>query len=889
MVQFMNARRQPCLRTIARTIVVAFALVPGGPAWAEPGFSFATAPGKLPKTVVPTHYAIELEPDLDRLTIAGTEVIDIEVREPTGRIVLNALNLTLTRAAIETTRQNAAITIDRASETATLSFAQPLSAGAYKLRVDFTGVINKFGRGLFVTDYKTAQGGKRMLASHLEPADARRIFPSFDEPAFKATFALTVTLPRAFTAISNMPVAHEEPVTPTLKQVTFAATPRMSSYLFALAAGEFERLSGQADGTTVSVVTVAGKSAQGRFALDSAVELLHYFNDYFGLKYPLPKLDLIALPGGFGGAMENWGAVTFFESLLLFDPATGAESARRRIFAVVAHELAHQWFGNLVTMGWWDNLWLNEGFASWMERKAAEQLYPQWQAWLNGSAGKQRVLDIDARRTSRPLQRPVANESEAMAAFDAITYGKGQALIRMIENWLGERTFRDGIRRYLSEHAYGNTTTADLWRALEAASGQPVASVAGTFTEQAGVPLVRGEAACIGGEQRITLRQERFSIRDPNAATRRWQIPVTIGALRALRPSETVLLQDQPKEVTAGACGEPVKLNFGDIGYYRVQYDDASRAALARSLRLMSAADRLNLLADAWAMVEASRAPPSSYFELIEEIGADDSSAVWEQVIAVLSRLDRLERGRPEHAAFRAYARGKLRPAFDRLGWDGPEGDDAPLLRARLIRTLGEIGDPDVLAEARRRFDALARDGASPRPALREPVIALAGLAADRATYDALIARARNASDASERVRFYLAAASARDPALASETLARTLTDELPANLIGRTISAVAEAGEQPELALGFVLKNFDALANRQGPTFRTTFVSNFMTVFSDAARAEELKNFAPAHATSGGRIVAARAIETIMTKAEFKADVLPAIDDWIKARGAKD
>ncbi len=428
-----------------------------------------------------------------------------------------------------------------------------------------------------------------------------------------------------FLAVSNMPVASEEPVTPTLKQVSFATTPKMSSYLFALAAGEFERLSGQADGVTVSVVTTAGKSAQGRFALDTAIDLLQYFNEYFGVKYPLPKLDLIAVPGGFGGAMENWGAITFFEGLLLFDPAVSPDTAKRGIFTYVAHEIAHQWFGNLVTMGWWDNLWLNEGFASWMEKKAAEHFYPQWQVWLNGGSRKQRVLDTDARRTSHPIQQPVANESEAMAAFDTITYGKGQALIRMIENYLGERAFRDGIRQYMTAHAYGSTTTADLWRALEAASGKPVASVAGTFTEQAGVPLIRGEAACVGEEQRLTLRQERFTIHDPNAAPQRWQVPVTIGPLRALRPSETVLVQGEPVEVAAGRCGEPVKLNFGDIGYYRVQYDDASRAALAKSLPLMSPADRLNLVADAWAMVEAGRAPPASFFELVEEIGSDDS------------------------------------------------------------------------------------------------------------------------------------------------------------------------------------------------------------------------------------------------------------------------
>ena len=502
-------------RAASRAVATAIALIAVSAVAAEPIHSFDATPGKLPKTVVPRHYAIELAPDLDRLTLAGAEVVDIDVREPTARLVLNAVNMTLAAASIDDEAQSAEIALDAAAETATLTFPQPLAAGPHRLRIGFTAQINKFGRGLFSIDYPTGNGSKRMLSSHLEPADARRIFPCWDEPAFKATFALTVTVPRAFLAVSNMPVAQEEPVTPDLKQVSFLPTPKMSSYLFVLTAGELERLSAQADGVAIGVVTTAGKREQGRFALDSAVGLLRYFNDYFGVKYPLPKLDLIALPGGYGGAMENWGGITFFESRLLFDPAASAATARRGIFIVLAHEMAHQWFGNLVTMAWWDNLWLNEGFASWMEAKAAEHFHPRWQTWLNGNGQKQFAMNLDARRSAHPIQQPVANETEAMAAFDGITYSKGQALIRMLESYLGEDVFRAGIRSYMADHAYGNTTTADLWRALELASGKPVATIAAAFTEQAGVPLIVAEATCAGDEQRIRLRQERFSVNDP--------------------------------------------------------------------------------------------------------------------------------------------------------------------------------------------------------------------------------------------------------------------------------------------------------------------------------------------------------------------------------------
>jgi aminopeptidase N len=878
---------------LAATIVLAL-LLPGK-AVAEPGYSFDTTPGKLPKTVVPLHYAIELTPDLASLALAGAEVVDIEVREPTARVTLNAVNMTLGVATIDDDAQRAEVALDGATETATLTFAQPLTAGAHRLRITFTARINAFGRGLFFVDYPTDKGVKRMLSSQLEPADARRIFPCWDEPAFKATFALTVTVPRTFLAVGNMPVTREEPVAPDLKQVAFAPTPKMSSYLFVFAAGELERLTAETDGVTVGVVTTAGKREQGRFALENAVKLLDYYNDYFGVKYPLPKLDLIAVPGGFGGAMENWGGITFFESRLLFDPSTNADTARRGIFSVLAHEMAHQWFGDLVTMGWWDNLWLNEGFASWMQEKAAEHFYPQWQTWLNGYGQKQYAMALDARRTSHPIQQPVADHSEANAAFDGITYNKGQALIRMLESYLGESAFADGIRKYMAAHAYGNTTTADLWQALESAAGKPVTGIAASFTEQDGVPLIVAETSCNSDTQRMTLRQDRFAIvpaLSSPAGTqptilppRTWQVPISVGPLQATRPAENLLLQGST-EIAAGSCGEPVKVNRGDVGYYRVEYGPNSRAALAKSLALMTPDDRVNFLADSWALVQAGRAEPPSYLALIGQISGDDRRAVWDQVIGTLTALNRLSRDRAERPALQGYARARLRPLLDRLGWDagGSGDDDNTLLRASLISALGEFGDEDVLAEARRRFAAFLQNPQSLPNALRDPVAHLVGISADRGSYDTLLALARKSTVTNERLRYYYAAASARDATLARATLALTLTDELPNTIVGGVINAVAASGEQADLAWEFVQQNFDALAAKQGPSFRDAFVASFMTNFSDDAHAAELKRFAPAQASSGGRVMTARALETIAISADLKTRALPAVEAWIKA-----
>jgi aminopeptidase N len=658
----------------------------------------------------------------------------------------------------------------------------------------------------------------------------------------------------------------------------------MSSYLLALTAGELERLTGDVDGVAVSVITTRGKREQGRFALASAIDLLRYFNDYFGVKYPLPKLDLIAVPKGHVSAMEHWGAVTFREDRLLLDPASGGP-ARRAIFRIVAHELAHQWFGNLVTMSWWDNLWLNEGFATWMEAKATEHFHPRWQTWLDDNEQKQTAMSSDARGTAHPIHQPVADESEASEMFDNITYNKAAAVVRMLEGYVGEAAFRAGLRQYMLAHAYGNTTGGDLWQALEASSGKPVEAVAAAFIRQRGVPLVIAEATCAGDEQRVALRQQRFTIRQPNAPSAGWQVPVVIGRPATSAPSETFVLNDQPKVVAAGRCGEPVKLNLGDIGYYRVEYDAETRTALAKAMHLLSPADRVSMLADAWALVEAGRAAPSSYLDLVERIASNDSPAVWAQIIRTLKEIDRLQRDRPERAAFQSYARARLRPVLGRMAWDGPnnDGDGAGMLRPTLIRLLGELGDEDVLAEARRRFAAFLQDPRSLRQGLRDAVIHLVGVGADRSTYDMLLSLARTSADAASRERYYLAAASARDPALARQTLTLTLSNDVPASIVGKMISAVAWEGEQAEAAWAFLQKNIGALAERQGSSFRSDYVARFMKNFSNGRKAADLAGFAPVQATAGGRAAAKRAEEDIRFAADFKARALPAIDAWIR------
>ncbi|PYJ16951.1 MAG: aminopeptidase, partial [Verrucomicrobia bacterium] len=445
---------------------------------AEKPFSFNETLGKLPKEVIPVEYSIRIVPDIDRFVFTGMETVKLSVRSPVRQLVLNALELEITEASIDDMAlPKSAIHINKEKELLTLALPSDLTLGDHTLALRFEGKINEAGQGLFYMHYQEQGSGatKLMLGTQFEATDARRFFPCWDEPAFRARFQLTTVVLENWLAVSNMPVESEKKVDGG-KEVRFAATPSMSSYLNVFVAGELDSIESRVGSTQIRVITTKGKAELGRYALEATAQILQYYNDYFGVPYPLPKLDQIALPGGFGGAMENWGGITYYESALLFDPKNSSAETKQNIYEVLAHEMAHQWFGDLVTMAWWDNLWLNEGFASWMGSKCTAHFNPQWEVWLRRESprdptrrvgiAKEAAMEGDARSTTHPIQQFIATEAEANSAFDDITYKKGQSFLRMLESFLGEDVFRDGIRRYITAHKYSNSTTADLWNAL---------------------------------------------------------------------------------------------------------------------------------------------------------------------------------------------------------------------------------------------------------------------------------------------------------------------------------------------------------------------------------------------------------------------------------------
>jgi aminopeptidase N len=696
---------------------------------AEAKFDFASTPGKLPKGVRPAEYSIRIAPDLQKLTFAGSETVKLHAEKPVAKLVLNALEMEIASASLDgRPLSEKAIALDETAQTLTLNLPDQLTEGHHELALAFSGKINAQGQGLFYARYQEQGTNEKkvMVGTQFEATDARRMFPCWDEPSFRARFQLTVVVPENFTAVSNMPVEGEEKV-PGGKEVRFSTSPSMSSYLVVLVAGELDSIAAEKDGVKLRVVTTKGKAEMGRYALESAARILQYYNDYFGVPYPLPKLDLIAIPGGFGGAMENWGGITYYESVLLFDPENSSTETKQAIFAVVAHEMAHQWFGDLVTTAWWDNLWLNEGFASWMGSKCTDHFNPEWNEWLRRNVPrdpsrrigfpKDTAMQSDARSTVHPVQQPIATEAEAGSAFDEITYRKGQSIIRMLESFLGEEVFRDGIRKYIAAHKYSNTTTADLWQALTEVSGKPVGEIAPGWTEQPGFPLVRVERE----KNTIKLTQERFTVHFPDPPAIQWQIPLTY--LTEDQPATNgFLLREKSASLPNELPGDKaIKFNVEDAGYYRVEYDSASWDLLVAQVGRLSEADRVNLLIDAWALVEADRAPLSHYLGLVDRVVSDDQVAVYDQIINTLAFINRLLAGDPARPRFQQYARAILRPAFDRVGWDAKPGESSNMmiLRGCLIRGLGLLNDSDVIAGCRSRFDGFPADPTTVPPAAK--------------------------------------------------------------------------------------------------------------------------------------------------------------------------
>ena len=849
----------------------------------------ADATTQLPRDVRPTHYEVAVVPHADTLGFEGKATITLDVLEPTDRIVLNAIDMTFPSATLAPASGGAAlpapkVAIDASAQTATFTFAQPLAVGSYRLALDYTGRIGTQANGLFAIDYDTPAGKKRALYTQFENSDARRFIPSWDEPNYKATFALTATVPAAQMAVSNMPAAETTDLGNGLKRVRFAPSPKMSTYLLFFGLGDFDRATTMADGVEVGVVTQKGKADQSKFALDSAAAVLKEYNDYFGVPYPLPKLDNIASPGRsqFFSAMENWGAIYTFEYAQLLDPGISTQRDMQNVFTTAAHEIAHQWFGDLVTMSWWDDLWLNEGFASWMEGRTTEKLHPEWNTALSAVGVREAAMGRDAVATTHPVVQHVETVEQASQAFDSITYSKGEAVIRMLEAYVGSDAWRDGVRKYIKAHAYGNSVSDFLWQAVDSASDKPITRIAHDFTLQPGIPLIRVESArCVDGNTTLQLAQGEFTRDRPAKVPLSWHVPVVAQAIGGT-PARTVV-EGGKATLQVPGCG-PVLVNAGQSGYYRTLYAPDQLAAIRDDFGKLAPIDQLGLMNDAWALGMAGLQPASDYLDIARQLPADADPQVWDDVVGSLASLDAYYQGdAPRQAAFRRYALATLQPVFARVGWEAKEGEADPVknLRTNLLGTLSELGDRAVVAEAQRRFAA----GTDAIPvALRRTVYAIVARNADAATWDKLHAMARAETTPLIKDQLYSLLAASRDEALARRALQLALSDEPGATNSAGMISIVS--GEHPDLAFDFAVAHRGQVDKLVDSTSRSRYYPGLGSGSRDPAMIDKLNAFADAHIAKSSRRATDTAIASIRYRREVIGKRLPQIDAWLRKNG---
>ena len=847
----------------------------------------------LPTQVRPSHYALELSPDLHNATFTGEVVIDVLVAEITGEIVLNAIELELSSASFAPRGGDATapseITYDEVAQTATLRFANPLPVGAAMLTISFTGILNDQLHGFYLSAFRDQTGvERRMAATQFEAADARRCFPCWDEPAIKATFQVDVIVPQGFAAISNTLESAPEPADGGRQRIRFSATPIMSTYLLAFIVGEMEAIEARsANGTLCRVWATVGQAERGRFALETSVRILDYYNDYFGVDYPLTKLDHIALPDFAAGAMENWGAVTYREVALLFDPASSSPGTRQRIVEIIAHEMAHMWFGDLVTMAWWNDLWLNESFASWMATKATDTLFPEWDVWTQFIAGDVAPgMSLDGLENSHPIASEVRDPAEVNQLFDAISYEKGASILRMLEQYIGSDAFQRGIGVYMSTFAYSNAEGADLWRAMADASGQDIPGMMDSWIKQVGYPVVTVETARTAGSASVSLTQRRFLYSGPSEDETLWRVPVRIITENGSAEVSS-LFTERAVSVNAPGADGWIKVNAGGTGFYRVQYQPEDLLRLTAAVRegALSTPDRLTLLEDAYALQRARHIPAAQYLDLAESYVNDEDYSVWAALASQIGAIESLSRAEHYLERFRAFGRKLTETLVRSVGWEAPA--DEPHLRT-LLRTValsaaGGFENSAVLDEATARFARFLDDDSSLRPDLRALVYNLAAQRGDADTFETMQRLEREFDLQEEKVRMQGALTQFSRPDLLQRALEISLDQQqIRVQDAPRIMMGVASNIHGLNLAWAFMKDNWPEFERRYaGGGFAIMRLVSITGGFTTAEAALDVKAFFNDHPVPS----AARAVLQSLERIELNRKWLEANRADLNAR----
>lgn len=846
---------------------------------------------RLPAGAIPEHYQLTFTPDFNTNTFTGDEIIDVKLTKPASAITLNAAELKFNSVSIEVAKTAipAKAFFDADREMATINAGRPLRPGLVRLHISFTGTLNDKLRGFYLS-----KGPKRKYAvTQFEPTDARRAFPCFDEPDKKATFDISVIADKGDVVITNSKMASDTPGPGENKHtLKFATTPKMSTYLVAVLVGDFQCLEGSTDGIPIRACAVPDKKELGRFALEAAEYVVHWYNNYFGIKYPWDKLDMIAIPDFEAGAMENVGAITYRESAMLIDERHASLAAQKNVAVDVAHEISHQWFGNLVTMKWWDNLWLNEGFATWMETKPLADWKPEWDMPLDDVVATDQALKLDSLQNTRPIRSPANTYDEINAQFDGIAYGKAGAVIRMVESYVTRDVFRRGVSNYLKANSYGNATAEDFWGAITAASGKPVDKIMSSFVVQPGAPLVAGSQQ---GANASLIQERFFSDRKllASAPNQTWTIPLCYKSLgAAATPSQNgsndnakcAVFQGRQQSVPLAEQSATLFLNAGARGYYRSEYDAATRKKIASAAeQALTPAERISILGDEWAMARVGRESIGDYMDLLDGVKADRHPAVLEQALTNLEFIARFLVASYEQPEFQAWLRNYLRPIYEDLQKPGAlRNDQDRELYAIVFGLLGDKGqDPEVLKQARQITQQYMNDPKSVDSNLAGQALQLAAMHGDAALFDQFVQKLKSTTIPEEHNRYLYALTSFSDPALIRRALELGISGQIRTQDSAFFISAIMQDEAGQKIAWDFVRNHWNKVIG-QTTTGTGPAIIYGVQNFCDADTAAQIRQFFTLNRITAADRVLKQTLERINDCADFKRLQQTNLSSWI-------
>ncbi|TMM17596.1 MAG: M1 family metallopeptidase [Actinobacteria bacterium] len=835
---------------------------------------------RLPRTVEPRRYELVISPDLDRATFRGEEQIDVVVHEATEEIVLNALELTVEWAELVSETGSVLsgnVRLDEESGRAVIALSAEATPGPWTLRTSFSGTINDKLRGFYRSTYE-ADGTQRVIATtQFEATDARRAFPCWDEPDRKAVFSITLVVDRDLTAVSNTAAVEETDLGDGRRRVRFADTMPMSTYLVAFVVGPLELTDPVVvEGVPLRIAHVPGKEHLTSFALEVGAHALRFFSGWFGIRYPSDKLDLIALPDFAFGAMENLGAVTFRESVLLIDPAAASRVELERVADVISHEIAHMWFGDLVTMRWWNGLWLNEAFATFMELLCVDAFRPDWHRWVTFGLSRAAAMRTDGLPSTRPVEFAVERPEEAEGMFDVLTYEKGAGVLRMLERYLGAEPFRRGIGRYLAEHSHGNAETTDLWDAIEAASGEPARTTMDSWIFQGGHPVVT--VTPTDGGEALALDQLPFRYLPDRAAADAigsgWRVPVLLRAgVNGSVEEQRVLLDEGGASASFSGPVEWVVANSGGWGFYRVRYDGDLLARLTADLGRLDALERFNLVSDAWGSSLAGLSPVADFIDVAGGLRSEQDPDVWAVVVAALSFLDRVVSDE-ERPASEAFVRSLLTPAFRSVGWERVPGESerTGTLRSTLLEALGTLGaDFEVRARSAQMHADFLADRAPLDPELAGAVVGVVASTGGEAEYDAFLDRFRNPRTPQEELRYLYALARFEEPGLVARTLELSRSEVRTQNapFLIQVLLSNRSGGPQ---AWAFVKERWEELLARLPDNTIPRMVDGVSALWRPAELAADVRAFFAGHPLRSGQRTLQQTLERLDVNEAFGA-----------------